>query len=104
MTHGVVTPNIVAPIRDFPVAAGGRTFTMPAMAAAALARIREETAFIPEMSTTEGIIVTSATPTYGRVSPEATVDTSSFGTPTGKLFMAAAAMAEPPDPPRASTP
>ena len=35
------------------------------------------------MSTTEYIIVTSTEPTYGLVSPEATVETISFGTPIG---------------------
>ena len=37
--------------------------------------IRAETRFTPEMSTTEYIIVTSTAPTYGRVSPDASVET-----------------------------
>ena len=37
----------------------------------------------PAMSTTEYIIVTSTEPTYGLVSPDATVETISLGTPIG---------------------
>ena len=51
------------------------------------------------MSTTEYVIVTSAAPTYGRVSPEASVETISFGTPTGSTRIACAAIEELPDPP-----
>ena len=55
------------------------------------------------MSTTEYIIVTSTEPTYGLVSPEATVETISFGTPIGSSRIAcvderrAARAAEPAD-------
>ena len=45
--------------------------------------IRLEIRLIPATSTTEYIIVTSTEPTYGLVSPDATVETISFGTPTG---------------------
>jgi hypothetical protein len=60
----VVTPNIVAPMsgRCSP-GAGGSAPAIPAMAAAALVRIRAETALMPAMSTTEYIIVTSRAPT-----------------------------------------
>jgi hypothetical protein len=59
-----VTPNMVAPTSGLsPAAAGGSAAAMPAIAAAALARIRAETALIPEMSTTEYVIVTSLAPT-----------------------------------------
>ena len=74
---------------------------MPAIAAAALAMIRAETRLTPEMSTTEYIIVTSTAPTYGRVSPEASVETISFGTPTGSARIARVAIDEPPEPPSA---
>ena len=74
---------------------------MPAIAAAAFARIRAETWLIPAMSTTEYVIVTSTAPTYGRVSPEASVETISFGTPTGSARIARVAIAEPPEPPSA---
>ena len=77
---------------------------MPAIAPAAFAMIRAETLLTPEMSTTEYIIVTSTAPTYGRVSPEATVETSSFGTPTGSARIARAAIDEPPEPPSARIP
>src|SRR4051795_12431230 len=56
------------------------------------------------MSTTEYIIVTSAAPTYGRVSPDATVETISLGTPTGRSRIACAAIDELPEPPTAATP
>ncbi len=52
------------------------------------------------MSTTEYIIVTSTEPTYGLVSPEATVETISFGTPIGSCRIAYVASDEPPEPPR----
>jgi hypothetical protein len=55
------------------------------------------------MSTTEYIIVTSEAPTYGLVSPEATVETISFGTPTGSWRIAKEASAELPDPPIEAT-
>ena len=51
--------------------------------------IRADTRLTPAMSTTEYIIVTSTAPTYGRVSPDATVETISFGTPTGSARIAA---------------
>src|SRR4051794_9837856 len=77
---------------------------MPAIAPAALAMIRPDTRFTPEMSTTEYVIVTSTAPTYGLVSPEASVETSSFGTPTGSACIAPAAIDEPPEPPSARIP
>ena len=77
---------------------------MPAIAPAAFERMRADTWLMPAMSTTEYIIVTSTAPTYGRVSPEASVETISFGTPTGSSRMACVAIEEPPEPPRASDP
>ena len=74
---------------------------MPASAPAALAMIRAETRLTPAMSTTEYIIVTSTEPTYGLVSPDATVETISFGTPIGSSRIACVASAEPPEPPSA---
>ena len=74
---------------------------MPAAAAAAFVMIRAETRLTPAMSTTEYIIVTSTAPTYGRVSPEASVETISLGTPTGSARIARVAIEEPPEPPRA---
>ena len=38
-------------------------------------------AFRPRMSPTENIIVMSEMPTYGEVSPDATVETITFGRP-----------------------
>ena len=64
MTHGVVTPNMVAPTSGrSPVSSGAAAVAIPAIAPAALVRIREEIWLIPEMSTTEYIIVTSVAPT-----------------------------------------
>ena len=73
---------------------------MPARAPAALAMIRAETWLIPAMSTTEYIIVTSTDPTYGLVSPDATVETISLGTPIGRARIACVTSADPPEPPR----
>ena len=101
MTHGVVTPNIVAPTSGFDSRAGTAAPAIPAIAPAAFAMIRADTELTPEMSTTEYIIVTSTAPTYGRVSPEATVETISFGTPTGSARIARVPMEEPPEPPSA---
>src|SRR4051812_10620328 len=65
--------------------------------------IRAEIWLIPAMSTTEYIIVTSTEPTYGLVSPDATVETISFGTPIGSARMAWVTSAEPPEPPSPPT-
>src|SRR4029450_13516140 len=46
----------------------------------------------------------SLSPTYGRVSPAAMVETMSLGTPTGRACMAAAASDAPPLPPIARVP
>ena len=64
MTHGVVTPNIVAPISGLrPRPAATCALAMPAIAPAALARIRAEIRLSPAMSTTEYIIAMSTAPT-----------------------------------------
>ena len=63
VTHGVVTPNIVAPTSGFASSAGTVACTIPAIAPAAFVMIRAETRLTPEMSTTEYIIVTSTAPT-----------------------------------------
>ena len=77
---------------------------MPAIAAAAFARIRAETELMPATSTTEAASSRSLAPTIGRVSPAAIVETISFGTPTGSARMASAAIEVLPEPPAASTP
>ena len=84
-----MTPNIEAPIsgRSAP-RSGTRPCTAPAIIPAALVMICAEIRLIPAMSTTEYIIAMSTAPTYGRVSPEATVETISFGTPTGSARIA----------------
>jgi hypothetical protein len=46
----------------------------------------------------------SDAPTYWLTSPDATVETISFGTPTGSARIAGATMAVPPEPPAESTP
>ena len=74
---------------------------IPTSAPAALTMIRVRIAFIPAMSTTEYIIVTSTGPKYGLVSPDAAVETISFGTPTGSRCIACVASVVPPVPPSA---
>ena len=60
----MVTPNIVAPISGrSSAAAGASACTMPAIAAAALARMRPEIELIPATSVTEAISVRSEPPT-----------------------------------------
>ena len=89
MTAGVVTPNIEATtIGRFSPSGGTVAPAIPASAPAAFAMIRADTSFTPAMSTTEYIIVTSTEPTYGLVSPDATVDTISLGTPIGSWRIA----------------
>ena len=60
----MVTPNIDAPTSGLlsPRSISG-AWIMPAIAAAALARIRAEIEFTPATSVTEAIIVTSLAPT-----------------------------------------
>jgi len=59
-----VTPNIVAPTSGrSPVAAGTLAVAIPAIAPAAFVRIRAEIWLMPEMSTTEYVIVMSTAPT-----------------------------------------
>jgi hypothetical protein len=58
----------------------------------------------PATSVTEYMSVRSTEPTYGATFPEATVDTTIFGTPTGRRCRAGVTRAVPPDPPSASTP
>jgi hypothetical protein len=64
VTAGVVTPNIVAATtgRRSPAGSSGAV-TMPAIAAAALARTRSETELRPATSVTAGAITTSLTST-----------------------------------------
>jgi hypothetical protein len=64
VTAGVVTPNIVAATNGRPSwTAGAGACTIPAIAAAALERIRAEIELMPATSVTEAIIVTSVPPT-----------------------------------------
>ena len=83
------TLNIVAPINGFsPPTAGTRLRTAPAIIPAAFVMICAEIRLTPAMSTTEYIIAMSTAPTYGRVSPDATVDTIRLGTPAGSARIA----------------
>src|SRR4051812_47338531 len=96
---------MVAPISGrSPPSCGTRACAIPAIAPAAFVRIWAEIWLMPAMSTTEYIIVTSTAPTYGRVSPDASVETISLGTPTGRSRIACAAIDELPEPPTAATP
>ena len=100
VTRGVVTPNIVNPIggRSSPLAGIGLA-TMPAIALAALPSTCREMRLRPATSVTEYIMAMSEGPTYGATFDDATVDTISFGTPTGSARMAGVTSAVPPDPP-----
>ena len=101
-TQGVVTPNMVRPMAGLVVVwllSRGAFRIMPASAWAALDSTRSEMRLMPETSVTAYIMQMSAGPTYGLTSPEATVDTMTFGTPMGRRRMAAVASAVPPDPP-----
>ena len=72
---------------------------IPANACAALASTFSLMRLMPCTSVTEYIMQMSLGPTYGRVSPEAIVDTITFGTPTGSARIAGVASAVPPEPP-----
>ena len=66
--------------------------------------MRAEIELTPATSVTDAISVRSLAPMYARVSPAATVETISLGTPTGSARIALVAIAVLPDPPAASTP
>ena len=70
----------LSPFRRF-LASSTFTCAMPCAAPAALASTLRMKAFRPRMSPTENIIVMSEMPTYGEVSPDATVETITFGKP-----------------------
>ena len=59
---------------------------------------------MPCTSVTEYIMQMSLGPTYGRVSPEAMVETITFGQPTGSARIACVAKVVPPDPPAETMP
>ena len=59
---------------------------------------------MPATSTTDAIIAMSTAPTYGATSPDAMVETISFGRPIGSARIAAVAIVVLPEPPAASTP
>ena len=100
VTSGVVTPNIVRPIAGRSDALAGTGLrTIPAIALAALPRTWREIRFRPATSVTEYIIAMSAGPTYGATLPDATVETITFGRPTGSARIPGVMIAVPPDPP-----
>ena len=85
----MVTPHIDAAISGFSATgADSAPAASPASARAAFPKIRAEMRLIPATSTTECIIVRSVVPTYALVSPAATVETISFGTPIGSALIA----------------
>ncbi|PIL25874.1 hypothetical protein GSI_11627 [Ganoderma sinense ZZ0214-1] len=77
---------------------------MPATAPAAFSRIGRRMSLSPAMSVTLYIIVTSASCTNELTSPAAIVLTRSFGNPSGSARKTPAASADPPDPPRETSP
>lgn len=75
------------------------------IAAAAFLRTILRSEFRPAISTIEGTIMMSDSPMKEDVSPEATVDTMSFGNPKGRAaLMTLAASDVPPVPPRDTIP
>ncbi len=108
ITPGVVWPSIVIPTQCSPSvpSADPASWTIPAIAAAALSKIGREMPLSPRMSTTECMTQTSLSPTKGANArrPDAEGDTTSFGTPTGRACIAAAPISAPSAPPRHSTP
>ena len=73
--------------------------TAPEIAPAALERMTRDRRLSPAISVTEGSIMRSAVPTYGATLPDRTVETRSFGTPSGRAPSAAEATDAPADPP-----
>ena len=65
---------------------------------------RSREAVEPATSTMLGTITMSFSRTYGATLPLATVETMTFGSPSGSARMAAVPIAVPPDPPSDSTP
>lgn len=105
VTAGVVTPNIVSPTTGRSSSTSGSgVATIPAIAWAALPRTVREMRLIPATSVTEYIIAMSDGPTYADTSPLATVETMTFGTPTGRARIAGVMSAVPPEPPIPMTP
>ena len=72
---------------------------MPCAAPAAFASSRRVNVFTPSRSATENIIVTSFTSTYDDTSPDATVDTMTFGNPYGSVRSTCEHSAVPCNPP-----
>ena len=105
VTLGVVTPNIDAASSGRSSAAStGAAVTMPAIAAAALAKMRRDSELRPATSTTLAARIRSLWPMIDRVSDAAIVETIIFGTPIGSARAAAEAIEVPPEPPIASRP
>ena len=103
VTHGVVTPNIVAPTSGF-VAVGRRRLspsTMPGDRRGGVARIRAEIRLTPAMSTTEYIIVTSdARRRTAACRPRPPWRPSASARRPAAPASRASTSAEPPEPPR----
>jgi hypothetical protein len=77
---------------------------MPASACAAFPNTCREMRFRPATSVTEYNIAMSDGPTYALTSPDATVDTITFGTPTARARIDGVINAVPPDPPAPTIP
>src|SRR5690554_7907944 len=89
LTHGVVTPNIVAAISGYLAndLSSYSKLTMPARAKAAFVNILVDMELRPDTSTIEGTIMMSLVTTYWDTFPEATVATITFGTPIGRALI-----------------
>jgi hypothetical protein len=78
--------------------------TIAQIAAPARRKTPRDTRFKPATSTMLGIMTMSRSPTYGATLPLATVDTITFGMPSGRARITAVAIAVPPLPPSDNTP
>ena len=107
-THGVVTPNIDAAIKGFSSIVSSASFscpaTIPTIVNTAFLKIIFEILLMPATSTIDGIIKMSLVPTYLSTSPEAIVETISFGTPIGSFCIAGVTNEVPPEPPKERIP
>ena len=103
-THCVVFPNMLATMMGLSSVAGMIVSTIPQIAPAARPRMVREMRLSPATSTMAGIITMSFTPTYCAVLPLASVETMSFGNPSGRARIAVVQMEVPPPPPREMTP
>ena len=99
VTAGVVTPNMVRPMAGLPPVKAAGVALIAVIASAARLSTTRLIRLRPARSVMAGIMMMSDTSTNADVSPEASVETMSFGTPSGRARMPAVAIDVPPPPP-----